>query len=186
MVQSFVRGILGSFFPGRRGGKRPPLIAVVWPLLGALAAPTAAGDGPHRVVIPAASRLEIGHTGIHTHANFLLFTTGRWDVAAMRRDPTHFPHLSVRGRSDLPTDHAALPPEFTQPGDPPLPNPYGSIGGDGAGKRGWDVVTEASSGGNEVRVLVPTRFANWLALQPAARQRRYADRRHWHLEIRWG
>jgi len=103
---------------------------------------------------------------------------------------THFPHLSVRGRSDLPTDHAALPPELTQTGDPPLPNPYGPIEGDGAVRHGWDVITGkvntgTVSGENGARVQVPTRFANWLALQPAARRHRYADRRHWRLEIRW-
>lgn len=188
--------MVGNFsllFPGGRGSKLPARAAVAWLLLGAggaLAAPAAAGRGPHRVVIPAATRLEIGHTGIHTHANFLLFATGHWDVGAMRRDPAHFPHLSVRGRSDLPTDHAALPPELTQTGDPPLPNPYGPIEGDGAVRHGWDVITGkvntgTVSGENGARVLVPTRFANWLALQPAARRHRYADRRHWRLEIRW-
>ena len=186
-------------FPGGRGGKHALLAVAVWLLLGAGGAPAAPrpiGGGPHRVVIPAAARLEIAHTGIHTHANFLLFATGRWDVAAMRRDPTHFPHLSVRGRSDLPTDRAALPPGLAEPGDPPLPNPYGPIEGDAAGRRGWDVIAQKInagkinggkiSGENGARVLVPTGFANWLALQPTARRRLYADRRRWRLEIRWG
>ncbi|MDQ2798579.1 MAG: hypothetical protein M3Y13_02925 [Armatimonadota bacterium] len=136
-------------------------------------------------VIPRAVRLDLRHTGIHTHANFVMFNTGSHDLAAMQRDPARYPHLTIRAETRLDTDHAALPPDLTMPGDPPLDNPYGPIGG-GHGKPGWSVMPLAKNGRHLVKVSVPTRFANWLALQPAARRKRYLDPRQYQLEVRWG
>ena len=123
--------------------------------------------------------------GIHTHANFISFDTGTRDLAAMQADPVHFPHLRLRAHSRLPTDHAALPPDLAMPGDPPLPNPYGPIDG-GAKGPGWAVLASRQGGHNAARVSVPTRFANWVALQPPARRKDYSDPRRYWLEARWG
>lgn len=150
----------------------------------------AGAQAPGRLVIPRAARVDIGHTGIHTHANFILFDTGARDLLAMQADPVHFPRLTLRAHSRLPTDHAALPPDLAMPGDPPLDNPYGPMDG-GRGKPGWGVVPlhQAGRSGsviNAAKVVVPTRFANWVALQPPARRKSYLDPRRYWLEARWG
>ena len=168
-------------FPGEYLGKR--LSALL--LLG-LMLPTGAQPAPSgHFVIPSASRLDLSHTGIHTHANFVLFDTGKRDLAAMQRDPAQYPHLIIRADTRLDTDHAALPPDLMMQGDPPLDNPYGPIGG-GHGKPGWSVTPLAKNGRHLMKVSVPTRFANWLALQTPARRKRYLAPRQYRLEVRWG
>ncbi len=147
-----------------------------------------AGITPHKIVISHAAQVVFSHTGIHTHADYLLFDTGALDVTACQRDPAHYPQLSFHAHSSLPTNHAALPPDlaaFSSPGDPPLENPYGAIDG-GPGKSGWTVLPGHQDGKNVVKVLVPTRFANWLALQPLARRRQYAQPRRYTLVVSWG
>ena len=150
----------------------------------------AGAQAPGRFVAPRAARVDIGHTGIHTHANFVFFDTGTRGLAAMQADPVHFPRLTLRAHSRLPTDHAALPPDMTMPGDPPLPNPFGPMDG-GPGKPGWSIVPlrQAGRGGaviNGAKVVVPTRFANWVALQPPAQRKSYFDPSRYWLEVRWG
>jgi len=168
-------------FPGGAGRKRPALglclSLLVWVPAGAQA--------PGRIVVPRAARVDIGHTGIHTHANFIFFDLGARDLAAMQTDPVHFPRLTLRAHSRLPTDHAALPPDMTMPGDPPLPNPFGPMDGGRTGP-GWGVNPLRQDGRNEAKVTIPTRFANWVALQPPARRKSYLDPRRYWLEVRWG
>lgn len=157
--------------------------ALLW--LGA-ACPTHA-QTPHKMTIPRASQISLSHLGIHTHANFLLFDTGSLDTARMRQDPAHFPRLTLRAHSSLPTDRAALPPDlavFGSPTDPPLPNPYGPIDG-GSGKPGWTLLPLHQNGRNLVKVLVPTRFADWLAGQSPARRRVYLQPQRYTLQITW-
>lgn len=170
-------------FPGEYLGKRLPALLLLLSLL--MVPAEAQTPMPGHFVISRAARLDLSHTGIHTHANFILFDTGTHDIAAMQRDPTHYPHLTIRAQSLLNTDHAALPPDLTMPGDPPLDNPYGPIGG-GHGKPGWSVALLSQNGRHWAKVSVPTRFANWLALQPKARRKRYLDPRQYRLEARWG
>ena len=167
-------------FPGARLGKRLPALLLLLGLL-PVAAQTSA---PDHFVIPRASRLDLSHTGIHTHANFILFDTGALDLAALQREPARYPHLTIRAETRLDTDHAALPPELTMPGDPPLDNPYGPMGG-GRGKPAWGVTLLAQNGRHLVKVSVPTRFANWLALQTPAKRTRYLDPRQYRLEVLW-
>lgn len=148
----------------------------------------APAQAPHKITIPRASEMALGHLGVHTHANFLLFDTGDLDVSAMRRDPARFPRLTLRAHCSLPTDRAALPPDlaaFSSPGDPPLPNPYGPIDG-GRGKPGWSLLPLHRNGKNFVQVLVPTRFADWLAGQPPAHRRLYSQPQRFTLQISWG
>ena len=168
------------FFPGGGRRKRRALV-LCFLLFGA----GAAAQAPGRLVIPRAARVDIGHTGIHTHANFIFFDTGAHDLLAMQADPVHFPHLTLRAHSRLPTDHAALPPDLAMPGDPPLPNPFGPIEG-GGGKPGWSVFPQHEGKRSRAKVTVPTRFANWVALQPPARRKAYLDPRRYWLEVRWG
>lgn len=158
--------------------------ALLW--LGA-ACPSPA-QTPQKTVVPHASQVVLSHLGVHTHANFLLFDTGTLDIAAMQHDPIHFPHLTIRALSSLPTDRAALPPDlaaFSNPGDPPLPNPYGPIEG-GSGKPGWTLLPLHKDGRNFVKALVPTRFADWLAGQSPARRRAYLQPQRYRLSITWG
>jgi len=168
-------------FPGRVRRKRRALglclLLLVWGPVGA--------QTPGRIVVPRAARVDIGHMGIHTHANFIFFDLGARDLLAMQSDPIHFPRLTLRAHSRLPTDHAALPPDMTMPGDPPLPNPFGPMDG-GRGKPGWGVTALHDGGRNEAKVTIPTRFANWVALQPPARRKAYLDPRRYWLEVRWG
>lgn len=105
----------------------------------------------------------------------------------MSRDKAHFPGLRVVGHSRLETNHAALPPDWQTPGEdmPPLDNPYGPIDGRQPGKPGWAVLAWTQNGRHGVKILAPTRFANWVALQPKARRRKYLDGRSYSLEIRW-
>lgn len=143
---------------------------------------------PHKTVISHASRVVLSVTGVHTHANYILFDTGTLDLLALRRDPAHYPNLTYQARSSLPTDHAALPPDlaaFSSPGDPPLENPYGGIDG-GSGKSGWTSLPGHQNGKNSVTVMVPTRFANWLAAQPPARRKQYTQPKRYTLVIAWG
>ncbi len=152
-----------------------------------LLTPMAAAQAPMRVVIPHASQVALRQTGVHTHANFLLFGTGPHDLQAMQRDPATYPHLTLKAHSRLPTDRAALPPDlaaFQSPGDPPLENPYGAIDG-GAGKPGWSLLPGHQNRKNTVKVLVPTRFVNWLAAQPPARRRQYLRPQNYSLSIAW-
>ncbi len=187
------------FFPGGARHKRrapgPLLLCLSLPclLLFTSALRPAAAQTPGRLVIARALRVDIGHTGIHTHANSILFDTGAHDLAAMQADPVHFPHLTLWPHSRLPTDHASLPPGLAMPDDPPLPNPYGPMDG-GPSRPGWAVFPVhlpahlAGRGGaviNAAQVQVPTRFANWVALQPAARRKAYFDPRRYWLEVRW-
>lgn len=142
----------------------------------------------HKVVIPHASRVVFSHTGIHTHADYLLFDTGTLDLLARQHDPVHFPKLTFKAHSSLPTDHAALPPDlaaFSGPGDPPLDNPYGPIDG-GPGKPGWSLLPQHQNGKNQVKVMVPTRFVNWLAQQSPARRKQYLQPKRYTLTITWG
>ena len=153
-------------FPGAARRKRLALCLLL------LAPGWAHAQTPGRLVIPRAARVDIGHTGIHTHANSIVFDTGTRDLAAMQADPVHFPHLTLRAHSRLPTDHAALPPDMAMPGDPPLDNPYGPMDG-GATRPGWGVSPLHQEGRNgtvtnAARVVVPTRFAQ-LGGAPAAR-----------------
>ncbi len=171
-------------FPGGARRKRPAL-GLCLLLVVLLAWVPAGAQAPGRLVIPRAARVEIGHTGIHTHANFILFDTGARDLAAMQADPVHFPRLTLRAHSRLPTDRAALPPDLAMPGDPPLDNPYGPIEG-GRGKPGWGISPAQDGGRHGAKVTVPTRFANWIALQPPARRKSYSDPRRYWLEVRWG
>ena len=69
--------------------------------------------------------------------------------------------------------------------DPPLPNPYGPIEG-GSGKPGWTLLPLRKDGKNFVKVLVPSRFADWLAGQPPARRRLYSQPPRFTLQISWG
>jgi hypothetical protein len=141
----------------------------------------------NKIVIPRAAQIVFSHTGIHTHANYLLFDTGTVDIQALQRDPVRYPHLTLKAHSSLPTNHAALPPDlaaFSSPGDPPLANPYGPIDG-GSNKPGWTLLPGHQNGKNVVKVLVPTRFANWLALQPPARRRLYAQPKRYTLVVMW-
>ena len=47
--------------------------------------------------------LLVSHTGVHTHADYLLFDTGALDLLAMQRDTVRYPKLSFRAHSSLPT-----------------------------------------------------------------------------------
>ena len=181
-----MREISVLLFPGGARRKRRPLALCL--LL--LAPGWAHAQTPGRLVVPYAARVDIGHTGIHTHANSIVFDTGARDLAAMQADPVHFPHLTLRAHSRLPTDHAALPPDMAMPGDPPLDNPYGPMDG-GATRPGWGVFPLHQGGRNgtvtnAAKVVVPTRFANWVALQPPARRKAYFDPKRYWLEVRWG
>lgn len=141
----------------------------------------------HKTVISHASRVVLSRTGVHTHANYILFDTGPLDLLTLQRDPAHYPGLTFKAHSSLPTNHAALPPDlaaFGSPGDPPLENPYGGIDG-GPGKSGWTPLPMHQNGKNVVKVLVPTRFANWLAAQPPARRKQYAQPKRYTLVITW-
>lgn len=155
-----------------------------------LLAPCWAGaQTPGRLIVPRAAHVDIAHTGTHTHANFIFFDTGTRDLAAMQADPIHFSHLTIRAHSRLSTDHAALPPDLAMPGDPPLDNPYGPMEG-GHGKPGWGVIPLHQAGHkgamtNGAKVVVPTRFANWVALQPPTRRKSYLDPRRYWLEVHW-
>lgn len=165
-------------------GKRPYRFVLLLCL--GIACPLAA-QTPYRVTVSRAAGVSLNHLGVHTHANYLLFSTGSLDVLTMSRDPVHFPGLKLRAFCSLPTDHAALPPDlaaFSSPSDPPLPNPYGSISG-GAGKPGWMPLPIHQNGRNCVKVLVPTRFANWLALQPPAKRRAYFQPQRYSLQVTW-
>ncbi len=140
-----------------------------------------------KIVIPRAYRIVISHTGVHTHADYLLFDTGTLDLLACQRDPARYPHLTFKAHSSLPTDHAALPPDlaaFSSPGDPPLDNPYGPING-APGKSGWTLLPGHQNGKNVVKALVPTRFANWLALQTPARRKQYEQPKRYTLVVAW-
>ena len=151
-----------------------------------IACPVAA-QTPHQVTVSRATVVSLSHLGIHTHADYLLFSTGPLDVLQISRDPIHFPGLKLRAFCRLPTDHAALPPDlaaFGSPSDPPLPNPYGPISG-GGGKPGWTLFPIHQNGKNCVKVLVPTRFANWLALQPPATRRAYLQPQCYSLQVTW-
>jgi len=180
-----VRKLFALSFPGGARRKRRPLGLCLGLCLLLSASLPAIAQAPGRLVIPRAARVDIGHTGIHTHANFVFFDTGGRDLAAMQGDPARFPHLTLRAHSRLPTDHAALPPDMTMPGDPPLPNPFGPMEG-GGGRPGWSVVAARLGERHEAKVIVPTRFANWVALQPPARRKAYLDPRRYWLEVRWG
>ena len=169
-------------FPVRRFGKRfrkrfSALLLAFLPL-------PAWAQAPGALTFPRAVQVQMGRTGIHTHADFILFDTGHTDLAAWQKDAGRYPGLKIVARCRLGTDHAALPPELAAPGDPPLPNPYGPIDG-GGGRPGWGILPETSAGRHHVRVLVPTRFANWLAGQTPARRRAYLDPRSYRLEVRW-
>ena len=145
-------------------------------------------QAPHQVTVARAAAVSLNHLGVHTHANFLLFSTGALDVVKMSQDPARFPGLKLRAFCSLPTDHAALPPDlaaFSSPGDLPLPSPYGPISG-GGGRPGWTPLPVRLNGKNCVKVLVPTRFANWLALQPPAKRRAYLQPERYSLQITWG
>lgn len=160
------------------------LVALLW-LRSACPAPA---QTPQKVVIPRASQVVLSHLGVHTHANFLLFDTGTLDITVMQRDPAQFPRLTLRAHSSLPTDRAALPPDlaaFSNPGDPPLPNPYGPIDG-GNGKPGWTLLPLNQGGRHFVKALVPTRFADWLNGQSPARRRAYFQPQRYRLLITWG
>ena len=166
-------------------GKLPCCVPLLLFCLGA--ACPAPAQTPHQVTIPRAAEVSLGHVGIHTHANFLLFSTGASDILKMSRDSVQFPSLKLRAFCTLPTDRAALPPDlaaFSAPSDPPLPNPYGPISG-GDGKPGWTPFPVHQNGKNFVKVLVPTRFANWLALQPSAKRRVYLQPQRYSLRITW-
>ena len=175
--------------PGKPHARRVPAIGLSFAALSFAVLPLpASAQAVQKIVVPHASRVVFGHTGIHTHADFLLFDTGKADLLQWRQDPAHYPHLTLKAHCSLPTDRAALPPDlaaFSSPSDPPLPNPYGPI--DGApGKPGWTVLPEHQNGKNVVKVSVPTRFANWLALQSPARRKQYAQPKRYTLTIRWG
>lgn len=156
----------------------------------------AGAQSVQKIVVPKASKIVLGHTGVHTHADYILFETGAYNLAAMQRDPVRYPHLTLKAHSSLPTDRAALPPDLADlgAGGPPLDNPYGPIDG-GGGKPGWGLLplhqnsktqnNKTQNGKNWVKVFAPTRFANWLALQSAARRRQYQMPRHYTLEITW-
>lgn len=149
--------------------------------------PAAARQPPPKTVSVPAFRAALSHTGVHTHANYLLFDTGALDLLALQRDPAHYPKLTFKAHSSLPTDHAALPPDlaaFGSPSDPPLENPYGGIDG-GSGKSGWTPLPGHRNGKNIVTVMVPTRFVNWLAAQPPARRKQYAQPKRYTLVITW-
>jgi hypothetical protein len=174
-------------WPGKRRAFVFLLFSLLFPLA-CLARPfPASAQTVNRVVVPRAARIVFSHTGIHTHADYLLFDTGALDILALQRDPVRYPHLTFKAHSSLPTNHAALPPDlaaFSSPGDPPLANPYGPIDG-GSGKPGWTLLPGHQTGKNVVKVLVPTRFANWLALQPPARRRLYAQPKRYTLVVMW-
>ena len=150
--------------------------------------PAASAQAAKKVVIPHAFQVVFSHTGIHTHADYLLFDTGALDILALQSHPATYPNLAFKAHSSLPTDRAALPPDlaaFSSPGDPPLQNPYGPI--DGApGKPGWTVLPVHQNGKNRVKVLVPTRFVNWLAAQSPARRKQYAQPQRYSLVVTWG
>ena len=175
--------VSGLFFPGGRRGKRGA--GLLLGILAGLALTGQAGGIPQEVVIPYAARVDLSHVGLHTHENFVRSDTGALDVAAMRQDAVRYPRLTVRGGARLPTDRAALPPEWASPGDAPLDNPYGPI--QGQGKRpGWGTVAGHEGDKNWVKVIAPTRLANWVALQPEKVRRRYSDPRSYSLRVRWG
>ncbi len=166
--------------------KRPA--AVLLSVLACALLLPASAQTPHKTVISHASRVVLSFTGVHTHADYILFDTGTLDLPALQRDPIHYPGLTFNAHSSLPTNHAALPPDlaaFGSPGDPPLENPYGGIDG-GPGKSGWTLLPGHQNGKNAVKVLVPTRFANWLAAQPPARRKQYAQPKRYTLVITWG
>ena len=147
----------------------------------------AAAQTASQITIARASRIVFTHTGVHTHANYLLFDTGALNLLTMQRDPARYPHLAFRAHCSLPTDRAALPPDlaaFRSPGDPPLENPYGPV--DGGGKPGWTELPLHQNGRNWVKVLAPTRFANWLAQQSPARRKQYLMPKRYTLKITWG
>ena len=166
-------------------GKRPAAFFAA--AAACLLLPPADAQTPHKIAISHASRVVFSVTGVHTHADYLLFDTGASDLLALQRDPVHYAGLSFKAHSSLPTNHAALPPDlaaFSSPGDPPLENPYGPIDG-GSGKPGWTLLPGHQNGRNVVKVLVPTRFANWLAAQPPSRRKLYAQPGRYTLTIIW-
>jgi hypothetical protein len=183
--------MLSLYSRAARPGKRRTCVFLFSCLLFSLACLArpfpASAQTVNKIVIPRAAQIVFSHTGIHTHANYLLFNTGTVDIQALQRDPVRYSHLTFKAHSSLPTDHASLPPDlaaFSSPGDPPLENPYGPIDG-GSGKPGWTLLPGHQNGKNIVKVLVPTRFANWLALQPPARRRLYEQPKHYTLVVMW-
>ncbi len=172
----------------QHGKRRAPLFMLL--LLASCASASfapASAQSVHKIVIPRASRVVFSHLGVHTNANYLLFDTGTLNLPALQGDPAHYSHLTFKAHSSLPTNHAALPPDlaaFSSPGDPPLQNPYGPIDG-GPSKSGWTLLPGHENGKNIVKVLVPTRFANWLALQPPARRKQYEQPHRYTLVITW-
>ena len=179
--------MLSLYSPSNCFGKRRlmlllPLISLCFSLMSASSAQTA-----KKIVISHASRVVFSHTGVHTHADYLLFDTGALDLLALQHNPA-YPNLAFKAHSSLPTDRAALPPDlaaFSSPGDPPLQNPYGPIDG-GPGKPGWSLLPLHQNGKNCVKVLVPTRFVNWLAAQSPARRKQYAQPQRYSLVVTWG
>ncbi len=161
------------------------LSALIALAVGAAAQSPAPGMGhwtPRRVVVPAASRVDISHLGVHTHADLLLFPLSAQSVAALQGGP-QFRAVRVVAHCRLPTDQAALPPGFgwlTKDAGP-IPT-SGAIDGD----PGWSISPLFQEGGRDfVKVSVPTRFANWVAGQPPAVQKRYRNRQSYSLEITW-
>jgi hypothetical protein len=143
----------------------------------------------HRHTIPQASRVDLSHLGVHTHANVITFDTGALNVTAMQADRSQARYRSVTlvGKCRLDTDHAALPPAFKDFASDigKVPNPYGPIDGRLHGKPGWVTAAYREGAHNRVRISVPTRFANWVAGQKPQRRRQYQDRRSYTLQITW-
>jgi hypothetical protein len=136
----------------------------------------------HKVIISAASAVEVTRLGVHTHANYLLFRTGATNVTALRADP-HVRLVRVTAHCRYPTDRAALPPGFTW-----LVKDASAVPTLGAidGQPGWSVSKiYTNNDTNLIRVSVPTRFANWLAAQPPSVRRRYQNLKSYSLEINW-
>ena len=91
-------------------GKRPAAFFVA--AVACFVLPPAAAQTLHKTVISHASRVVFSATGVHTHADYLLFDTGALDLPALQRDPAHYPGLSFKAHSSLPTNRAALPPDL--------------------------------------------------------------------------
>jgi hypothetical protein len=142
----------------------------------------------HEVHLSRASAVVIGHAGIHTHHNYILFLVPGAAPRVMFNDDRHirYRHVAFTAHCRLPTDHAALP--FSIPifgTQPPGLDLYGAIDGQALCERGWGVDDISRLPAGLVRVMIPSRFVDWLVRQPPNLQRQYANPANYSLDGNW-
>jgi hypothetical protein len=143
----------------------------------------------HRsIYLPRANAVVVGHEGIHTHRNYILFVIPGATPRAMFNDDRHlkYRHVQFTAHCRLPTDHAALPFSLPIVGtEPPGLDLYGAIDGQSRYQRGWGVDDVNDLPPGIVHVMIPSRFVDWLARRPRDVQNRYADPANYSLQASW-